>query len=79
MEFGLLDLDDLRECPFLDLYAVLFEVFSDDFVEFPYAFPEFGVEVVFNAIVGPRLLQNYLPGSFCAMADHLLPISSCMS
>lgn len=79
MELGLLDLDDLREYPFLDLYPVLFEVLSDDFVEFPYAFPEFGVEVVFNAVVGPGLLKKYLPGSFCAMADHLLPISSCMS
>ena len=49
---------------------------SDQFVEPPYCFPEFGIEVVFYTVVRPGLKINYLPASLSAIADHLLPSSS---
>lgn len=47
----------------------------DDGVQLSEDLPEFGVEVVLDAIIGPASLEVYFPGIFWAITDHLLPIS----
>jgi hypothetical protein len=55
---------------------VLVKIVSDEFVQSTDGFAQFGVEMVFDAVVGPRWGEQYLPGSFWEMADHLFPYYS---
>jgi hypothetical protein len=46
-----------------------------NFIKPAYAFAEFRIKMVFNAVIGPNLQLKYLPGSFWAIIDHLFPNS----
>lgn len=52
--FFLVGLDDLVECRRLYFLVLLFEVVVDDLVEFSEGLSEFGVEVVFDAVVSSK-------------------------
>lgn len=49
----------------------------NDFVEFSDCLPHFGIKVIFNTIIRSKLLCFDLPGIFCAIIAHLLPIWLC--
>ena len=51
----LVGLDDFVEHGDFDLFELFAEVVMNNFVKFSKRLPEFGIEVVFNAVVSPRL------------------------
>lgn len=52
---------------------------ADNFVYFLQSLPEFGVEVIFDAVIGPECVGVYLDSNLEPMIAHLLPSSLCNS
>lgn len=67
-------LDDFVERSDIDLPILLAQVSVDHRVELPQDLAQLGVEVVLDAVVASTWGQQYLPGIWEAMRDHLFPI-----
>ena len=67
-------LNYLIDCVDVDLAELSSEVVVDNCVQLAQHLPEFRVKVIFDAVVRSRSQGSYLPGIFCAITDHLLPI-----
>lgn len=57
-------LDDFIYCTDFQLLEIFLEIFLDHLVEVPQGLPQFCVEMVFHAVIGPCLYNKYRPGNF---------------
>lgn len=76
-ELLLSGLYQLVDQAYVDLAELASQMTVYDRVKTAYNLSQLGVEMVLDAVVRPVCNSSYLPGSFTAMADHLLPTSLC--
>ena len=74
-KFALGNLQDFIEKADFNLGAISVKFLWNDLVQSSHSFPQSGIEVIFDAVVGSGSGKIYLPGNCCDISDHLFPTS----